>query len=142
MGWDLYARRGGGYFRVSLYSWPRLALALSFLGADTEKMASDNSGKYVPAAVARQWGEAIERGIDKLRMAVVRDSMCKDKEGYFVVPKSYGKKDIAKLLRDYYGAKECRHHGLVRIVQLSRDHRRFLMGFARFCRDSGGFYQW
>lgn len=106
MGWDLYARRGGRYFRVNFYDWFRLALALSFLGADTEKMAKDNSGKYVPAAVAREWANAIEQRIGDLRIAIVTDRMCKDEEGYFLVPSSYGKKEVSKLASDYYGEKE------------------------------------
>jgi len=164
MGWDLCGRRNESYFRVNLYGWPRLRLALGFLGADTEKMATDNSGKYVPAAVAKRWAEAIERGIDSLSLAVIAPRSRKGEQGWFIVPKGYGRREVRQLLRDYYGERDTREcqtwyyngrittrrevapghwsYRLLRIDPLPDDYRDFLLGFAKFCRESGGFYQW
>ena len=164
MGWDLYSRGEKHYFRVSFYNWWRLMFALEFVGADIEKMATDNSGKYVPAAVARKWATAIEGGVDGLQIAIISDRHCTDGEGYFLVPSSYGEKEMRELLRDYYGEareKEVNTHDdegkritvkvdidghrsyrLKRFEPLPEGTRKFLLDFAAFCRKSGGFYQW
>ncbi|MBN1677873.1 MAG: hypothetical protein JW880_04975 [Candidatus Thermoplasmatota archaeon] len=163
MGWDLYGRKEESYFRVNLYVWPRLGLALYFLGADTEKMATDNSGKYVPAATARAWADAIEEGIDSLGLAIISDSSCEDDEGWFLIPTSYGRKEVRQLLKDFYGEPQRRRlestdaegrssisyieleghrsYRVLRIEPLSEELRKYLLDFASFCRRSGGFTQ-
>jgi hypothetical protein len=164
MGWDLTSRGDKHYFRVNAWAWPKLAMALEFLGADIEKMATDNSGKFVPAGVAREWASVIETGIDSLRIAVARDPDVQSKEGWFLVRSDQSEKEIRKMLREFYGGPEkftaeyhddeigsysrkitvrgYRSYPLKRVEPLSDEMRRFLLGFAAFCRKSGGFYQW
>ena len=73
MGWDLYSRKNNSYFRVTMYGWPRLRMALRFLGADVSRMSVYNDGSYVPARVAESWAIAIENGLDSLNLAIVKD---------------------------------------------------------------------
>ncbi len=164
MSHDLYTRGEKDHFKVNMYGWPRLRLALEFLGADAEKMVTDNSGTYVPAATAREWASAIEQGIDGLCTVVVKDEFLKNDEGWFWVPRSFGKKEAHQLLKDYYGQRQIRKfkaqdsdgrwssehiavkghrsYRLMRFEPMSEDHNSFLLRFAGFCQRSGGFYQW
>lgn len=144
MGFDLCSRKNDSYFRVVEGFWPHLRMALEFLGADVSRMAVDNSGQYVPAKVAREWAEAIEKGVDGLKMAVVTGPMFGEGKDEFYVPAAFTEKEVREVLGEYYGGKAyLSRKGLsVRIEPLSKEGRRFLMSFARFCRKSEGFEQW
>ncbi len=144
MGWDLCSRSNTREFHVLMYDWPRLCMTLDFLGADVTEMAEYNDGSYVPARVADSWADAIERGIDSLKMAIVKDTCCSRGEGYFIVPLSYSEEDAQDFVEEYYDGPEGEHRSVafLRLEPLSDRMRQYLLRFAKFCRKSRGFEQW
>jgi hypothetical protein len=107
-------------------------------------MANTNDGELLPGHVARSWADAIEGGIDSLRIAIVSDPMCHDGEGFFLVHRSCSEQDAERLVSAFYAgtASKCLGLKVLRLGQLPQGLKDYLLGFAEFCRDSGGFEQW
>lgn len=144
MGWDLYSRKNGSYFRATGGGWEQLRGVLELLGANTEKMACFNEGDYVPANVAASWALRIERGIETLEQVVIGDEEFSDGYPVFVVPQGRTRKELIKILREIYGVdKEAlKKVEKLQTQPLDREMRNFIRSFARFCRRSKGFEQW
>lgn len=138
MGMDLIARRNRrriGY-HANWTGWSMISGALSLLGADMAEMAGSNDGDYVTASTARSWASCIRAALsdDSLKMVQVSDPSISGGIGTLFVPGSMPD-DVAASMRHVCPRKEA-------VVPLDVIHREWLLDFADFCEQSGGFWQY
>lgn len=155
MGMDLFALNDGVEpYHVNWSGWSTLGDLLQELGCDVSLMAGSNDGDVVPAEVALSWAEAIESNLGRIRVVVYPDASFVGNERIefrvegSLTPVILSSSEMARaFVAQALGREVAEPAGDLDVppVQFNLSDRpeeeEWVVGFAQFCRSSGGFEQ-
>lgn len=141
MGMNLVSKNGEEY-RANFSSWSYIRAVLELLGCDIAEMSFYNDGDVVQPETALAWAEAIELGIRALGIVRYADKAWED--GFFEHPcllsdQTTVSRSQLDPLRKSLGVAFSEEGQKGPMDQRTRE---WLLDFARFCRESGGFEQY